>query len=111
MFKTLSQVAAGDSLDFDLCIIGAGAAGITIANKLANAPFKICLLEGGGVDGDAAGQAFYQGISEGYSPLMACRRRSARGTPSTGCSLRRYPDRAPVPPRRRRHRRLPASKS
>ena len=34
----------------DVCIIGAGAAGITIARELAGQPFKVCLLESGGVD-------------------------------------------------------------
>lgn len=99
MFKTLSQVAAGEALDFDLCIIGAGAAGITIANKLASAPFNVCLLEGGGIDGDAAGQAFYQGISEGYSPLMACRVRFFGGTTNHWTGYCRIPEAQDLQPR------------
>ncbi len=92
MFQTLSQIGSSDPLEFDLCIIGAGPAGITIANKLANAPFKICLLEGGGVDGDGAGQALYHGISQGYSPLMACRVRFFGGTTNHWTGYCRMPE-------------------
>ncbi len=33
----------------DVCIIGSGAAGITIAQEFANAKQKVCLLESGGL--------------------------------------------------------------
>jgi choline dehydrogenase-like flavoprotein len=42
----------GTVLQGDLCIVGAGAAGITIARELANTPLKILLLEGGGFEFD-----------------------------------------------------------
>ena len=35
-------------LETDVCIVGAGAAGITIARELANAPLSVLLLESGG---------------------------------------------------------------
>jgi choline dehydrogenase-like flavoprotein len=41
--------AAGELLDTDLCVIGAGAAGISIAVQLAGAPIDVVLLESGGI--------------------------------------------------------------
>lgn len=46
-------------MDTDICIIGAGAAGITIARALLGAKTSVCLLEGGAVDGDGASQSLY----------------------------------------------------
>ncbi len=37
------------TLEFDLCIIGAGPAGITIAREFANANVRVCLLDAGGL--------------------------------------------------------------
>ena len=38
----------------DICIIGAGAAGITIARALPQQDLRICLLESGGLERDPA---------------------------------------------------------
>jgi choline dehydrogenase-like flavoprotein len=35
-------------IDTDVCIIGAGPAGITLARELVGQPFRVCLLEAGG---------------------------------------------------------------
>ncbi|MFM7424465.1 MAG: FAD-dependent oxidoreductase, partial [Elainella sp.] len=43
-------VAAGDEIITDVCIIGAGPAGITLARELAGQDFKVCLLESGGIE-------------------------------------------------------------
>ena len=45
----------------DLCIIGAGAAGITIARALRGSGLKVCLLEGGGMTPSEASQSLYRG--------------------------------------------------
>ena len=47
-FRDARTVEAGAGLKVDLCIIGAGAAGITLARELIDAPFQVALLEGGG---------------------------------------------------------------
>ena len=44
-----NQVENGASLEFDVCIAGAGAAGITLALELENSGLSVCLLEGGGL--------------------------------------------------------------
>jgi choline dehydrogenase-like flavoprotein len=52
-------------LEADLCIIGGGAAGITIAREFIGTKHQVILLESGGFEFDAATQDFYQGESVG----------------------------------------------
>ena len=42
------NIEEGRVLKSDLCVVGAGAAGITIAQKLDGASVEVCLLEQGG---------------------------------------------------------------
>ncbi|MEN5238535.1 MULTISPECIES: GMC family oxidoreductase [Pseudomonas] len=51
--------------DYDVCIIGAGPAGITLALRLAQAGWKVVLAEGGGHDYSPRSQALYQCTSTG----------------------------------------------
>ncbi len=62
-------------IEGDICIIGAGAAGISIALDWANTPYKIILLEGGGFDYDDRVQELYNGKLTGhpYYPMKASR--------------------------------------
>jgi choline dehydrogenase-like flavoprotein len=57
MLINAQKLAAGDTLNTDVCIIGAGPAGIAIALELNGQAFKVCLLESGGDKPDAATQA------------------------------------------------------
>jgi len=50
-------------IDTDVCIVGAGAAGIAVARELAGGRLRICLLESGGLNPDDATQALYRGTS------------------------------------------------
>lgn len=52
-------------LEYDLCIVGAGAAGITLALALADAGLRIVVLESGGLENEAATQALYEGTTAG----------------------------------------------
>jgi choline dehydrogenase-like flavoprotein len=63
----------GTVLQADLCIVGAGASGITIAREFNNSPVKVLLLEGGGFDFDPKMQELYRGDIVGlpYFPLQA----------------------------------------
>jgi choline dehydrogenase-like flavoprotein len=63
----------GTVLEGDLCIVGGGAAGISIALEHANSPLKVLLLEGGGFDFDPQMQELYRGeiIGQPYFPLQA----------------------------------------
>ena len=55
----------------DICIVGAGAAGISIALELMNTPYKVILLEGGGFEYEDRVQDLYRGETTGqpYYPL------------------------------------------
>ena len=45
MFSDLNERPDGQSLQYDLCIVGGGAAGIAIALEFAGTRLKVCLLE------------------------------------------------------------------
>jgi choline dehydrogenase-like flavoprotein len=76
------NIEQGSTLDADICIVGAGAAGITIARALANTSIEVCLLESGGLDGPGDEQALYKGENVGlpYTPLHGGRLRYFGGT-------------------------------
>ena len=61
-FRTLS---GSRDLEADLCIVGAGAAGITIAREHAGTSTKVLLLEAGGIEFEDDVQALYDGEEVG----------------------------------------------
>ena len=72
----------GSLIEGDICIIGAGAAGISMALEWMNTPYKIILLEGGGFEYDDRVQQLYAGKTTGqhYFPLVSCRLHYFGGT-------------------------------
>ena len=72
----------GTKIESDICIIGAGAAGISLAREFKNTQYRVCLLESGGLDYDPDNQALYKGENVGfpYYPLDALRLRYFGGT-------------------------------
>jgi choline dehydrogenase-like flavoprotein len=62
-------------IEGDICIVGAGAAGISIALEWNHSPYKVILLEGGGFEYDDKVQELYNGKLTGnpYFPLKASR--------------------------------------
>ena len=72
----------GSLIEGDLCIVGAGAAGITLAREWINGGRRVLLLEGGGFDYDPRMQELYRGESVGlpYFPLQAARLHYFGGT-------------------------------
>src|SRR5262245_6018531 len=73
---------SGTRIEADVCIVGAGAAGITIARELARSALRVCVLESGGLGPDAATQALYEGENVGlpYYDLDRLRLRLFGGT-------------------------------
>jgi choline dehydrogenase-like flavoprotein len=65
MIEDLRELGAGPPIEADLCLIGAGAAGITIARALSGSGLAICLAESGGLDFEAQTQALYDGDTIG----------------------------------------------
>jgi len=53
-------------IDADLCIVGAGAAGITIARAFIGSGVRVCLLESGNFEPDKVTQSLYEGEDTGY---------------------------------------------
>lgn len=51
--------------DADVCIVGAGAAGIAMASAFIGSSLRVCLLEAGGLSGERQSQALCQGQSVG----------------------------------------------
>jgi choline dehydrogenase-like flavoprotein len=82
MFIDARTIAKGTTIDADVCIIGAGAAGITLAREFKGQPFKVCLLESGGLEYEVDTQALYRGKNIGlpYYPLDVARLRYFGGT-------------------------------
>jgi choline dehydrogenase-like flavoprotein len=66
----------------DVCVIGSGPAGITVARKLADAGRTVALLEAGGESQSEAVQALYQGrvVGDRYFDLDRARLRCLGGT-------------------------------
>lgn len=71
-----------DQVCTDICIVGAGAAGLTLARSLIRADRKVCVLEAGGLDFENDSQAFYEGYNSGapYYDLADTRLRLFGGT-------------------------------
>ncbi len=82
MLDTPRNVSNGETLEFDHCIVGAGAAGITLALEMEGSGQRICLLEGGGLEPPEMGDDHpFHGESVGreYS-LISTRLRYLGGT-------------------------------
>lgn len=58
----------GHTADYEVCIIGAGAAGITLAKEFVNTQTSVCLIESGGLEWEEETQALYDGSSKGTVP-------------------------------------------
>jgi choline dehydrogenase-like flavoprotein len=67
---------------FDVCIVGSGPAGITLARRLAQRRLSVGLFEGGGLELSESSQGLYKGITTGqpYYALDASRLRYFGGT-------------------------------
>src|SRR5271170_7264417 len=82
MFIDARSVPTGTVIETEVCIIGAGAAGISLARELANSSFRVILLESGGAELEKATQDLYAGsdIGRPYGGLLASRVRYFGGT-------------------------------
>lgn len=61
MIESVDQVPHGTTLQADICIVGAGAAGVSMALSLMGKGLRVLLMEGGQAEDDAAHQALYEG--------------------------------------------------
>ena len=82
MISSLSEHTETAEFNADVCIIGAGVAGQTLAMRLANSKLKVLIIESGGSDFDRDTQALSAGenIGEEYYDLDTARLRLFGGT-------------------------------
>ena len=82
MYIDSSKLQQGQNISAEICIVGGGAAGITIAKKLAESNIGVCLVESGGIEFDRDTQNLYAGenIGEAYESLDLCRLRFFGGS-------------------------------
>src|SRR5918997_5154437 len=81
MFVDAHSVASQSRLETDICIVGGGAAGITLARAFIGSPLRVTVLESGGFEYDGETQSLYDGRSVGlaYTPLNIPRLRYLGG--------------------------------
>lgn len=65
MFVDSRTLPVAEPIETDICIVGAGAAGITLALELAGTGQRIALVESGGFEAEPRTQDLYQGESVG----------------------------------------------
>ena len=59
MIVDLSAAEGPTQFIFDLCVVGTGAAGVTIASEMLGTPLNVVLVESGGLDFELPTQALY----------------------------------------------------
>ena len=69
-------------IETDVCIVGAGTSGLTLARELIGQNFRVCLLESGGLKPDQETQALCKGENTGhpYFSLNTARTRCLGGS-------------------------------
>src|SRR5579872_599861 len=101
MFIDARGIPSGTEVTADLCIIGGGAAGITIARACAGSGMRICLLESGDLRFRWETQALYRGTNVGlpYFDLDVCQARYFGGNTNAWGGWCRPLDEIDVAPR------------
>lgn len=79
MFMDARSVESGVNITTDVCVIGAGAAGITVASELIGSGINVCLLESGGFEFDRDVQDLYLGESRGMTIVPDAERQRSFG--------------------------------
>jgi len=59
MINDFNELKNRDENQYDICIIGSGAAGISLAKEFTQTSLKVCLLEGGGAHFETTTQSLY----------------------------------------------------
>ena len=81
MFVDSRKLSHGSEVDTDVCIVGAGPAGITLAKEFVNQNFQICLLEGGDINYDEEVASLGDGefVGDPFAALRDVRHRQFGG--------------------------------
>ncbi|NMF66724.1 GMC oxidoreductase [Brasilonema octagenarum] len=81
MLKDARLICADQVIETEVCIVGAGAAGITLAREFIGYKTKVCLVESGGLEFDPQTQALAEASTVGdpFLPLKDIRHRMFGG--------------------------------
>ena len=76
------NIPKNQAVESEVCIIGAGAAGISLAREFIGQPFRVAILESGGLEYDGDTQSLYRGENTGlpYFTLDTARLRYFGGS-------------------------------
>jgi choline dehydrogenase-like flavoprotein len=82
MFVDARQISTDTEIQADIAIVGAGAAGISLALGLTGRGLNVCLLESGGMEFAWPSQLLYSGLNVGlpYFDLDVCQLRYLGGS-------------------------------
>jgi len=82
MLADFPRYERADSIEVDVCVVGSGPAGVSVAESLLDSNLKIYLLEAGGQRREKASQRLYAGENDGlpYFKLHKTRLRQFGGT-------------------------------
>lgn len=83
MIVDIAELPSDQTLACDICVIGAGAAGVTLALELLDSGLSVTLLESGGLREEAETQALYDGeVADDklHSPPIKYRQRRFGGS-------------------------------
>ncbi len=82
MIVDARSIPENTTIETDLCIVGAGTAGITLAREFIGHEPRVCLLESGGLEPDQETQGLYWGenVGQPYFPLDTARARYFGGS-------------------------------
>ena len=85
MFIDARRLPAGTLIESEFCVIGAGAAGLPLAEALERAGRSVCVVESGGLEPDALAASLNAGSNLGlpYHDLQSSRDRQFGGTMAT----------------------------
>ena len=79
MIEDFNALEDGVCIAADVCIIGAGAAGVTLAREFLGTRFCVVLLESGGLEKEAAMQTLNEGEVAGRRHTGAWKREECAG--------------------------------
>ncbi|MDZ7693133.1 MAG: FAD-dependent oxidoreductase [Balneolaceae bacterium] len=81
MFRDSTDLNNGGLITADICIVGAGIAGIALARELMDTKAEVVVLESGTFDPDSEAQSLNSGENAGlpYFDLENARTRGIRG--------------------------------
>src|SRR6185436_4141494 len=82
MILDARSLSNNTNIETDVCIVGGGVAGMAVAREFIGQPFRVCVLESGGLEPDSDTQALCRGENIGipYFELDEARPRCLGGS-------------------------------